>query len=115
MALPFSEWSREEKDEFAKRRMNEMKFKNEQIKQRHAEVEQDRMKAEAKNSAVKVTKKENISFEKEEDAAPKAESRKEREWDKEKLDQDAEDWNPIKFPGYPSRARRRNLKNRIPQ
>ncbi|GBM33190.1 hypothetical protein AVEN_251607-1 [Araneus ventricosus] len=114
MALPFSEWSREAKDEFAQKRMEEMKLKNEALKQRYAEVEQDRIKAEAKDSAVtslKVSKKENIVIEKEkEEDIPKV--TKEREWDKGKIDQDADDWSPPKFHGYRSRAQRRNFPDR---
>lgn len=32
----FTEWSREEKEKFAEKRMEEMKLKNEKIKKRHA-------------------------------------------------------------------------------
>ncbi|XP_055927684.1 uncharacterized protein LOC129958953 [Argiope bruennichi] len=110
MALNFTEWSREAKDEFAQKRMEEMKLKNEALKQRYAEVEQDRIKAEAKDSAVtslKISKKENIAIKKKEEIL-----KVEREWDKGKVDQDADDWNPPKFFGYRSRMQRRNFQDR---
>ncbi|GFT95278.1 uncharacterized protein NPIL_386831 [Nephila pilipes] len=114
MALPFSEWSREEKDEFAKKRMDEMKYKNEQLRQRYAEVEQDRIRAEAKNSAItssKPSKKEHVVFERERivDVSRVA---KEREWDKGKQNQDSDDWSPPRFPGHRSRAQRRSCSDR---
>ncbi|KFM61969.1 hypothetical protein X975_16221, partial [Stegodyphus mimosarum] len=51
-STPFTEWPREKKEEFANERMDKMRLLNEKIRQRYAEVEEDRIKAEAKNSSV---------------------------------------------------------------
>ncbi|GFX59397.1 uncharacterized protein TNCV_2880661 [Trichonephila clavipes] len=101
--------SREEKDEYAKKLMDEMKQKNERIKKRHAEVEEDRLRAEARNAAVtssKTSKKKQVINEREK-IVDNSRVTRERVWDKGKIDQDSDDWSPPRFPEHRSRDQRR--------
>ncbi|GFR11419.1 uncharacterized protein TNCT_201861 [Trichonephila clavata] len=105
----FLELSREEKDEYAKKLMDEMKQKNERIKQRHAEVEEDRLRAEARNAAVtssKASKKKLVVNERDR-IVDNSRVTREREWDKGKINQDSDDWSPPRFPEHRSRDQRR--------
>ncbi|XP_035227676.1 uncharacterized protein LOC118199913 [Stegodyphus dumicola] len=110
-STPFSEWPREKKEEFAKERMEKMKLMNEKIKQRHREVEEDRIKAEAKNSSV--TSCASVCQKKEKcvtDNVAVTETKvHEREWDRGKTE---EDWNSSNPRGLQSRSNRKDYKDR---
>ncbi|XP_054709550.1 homeobox protein 2-like [Uloborus diversus] len=79
----FTEWSREEKDAFARKRMQEMKLKNEMLMQRHAEVLEDKHKAEGQNSSIKFAAKKEKNIINEE---VEIKNEYEREWDRGKVD-----------------------------
>ncbi|KAG8179519.1 hypothetical protein JTE90_005264 [Oedothorax gibbosus] len=93
MSLPFEEWSREEKDEYARKKMEEMKVRNEQLKKRYEEVEKDRKAAEGKKASVTSllnTAKEVAGKTPEIVSKPQV---IQREWDKGKSLLNLEHWN----------------------
>ncbi|GFY55946.1 uncharacterized protein TNIN_406601, partial [Trichonephila inaurata madagascariensis] len=73
------------------------------------EVEEDRLRAEARNAAVtssKASKKKQVVNEREK-IVDNSRATGEREWDKGKIKQDSDDWSPPRFPEHHSRDQRR--------